>query len=83
MVNLEPIELDIAFAAAATPGTKKKAQTVAVPCPECDDNVKVSARAREGQRIKCDGCNTILEVINSDPIELDIALMSNSLHNRW
>ena len=83
VVNLEPIELDIAIAPAAIPGTKKKTQTIAAPCPECDNNVKISAHAREGQRIKCNGCNSILEVINADPIELDIALRTNSRQNRW
>jgi uncharacterized paraquat-inducible protein A len=82
VVNLEPIELDIAIAATATPGTKKKVQTVDEPCPECDHIVKVSARVREGQHVRCDGCNTILEVINSDPMELGIALMINSRDRR-
>ena len=82
IVNLDPIEVDVMLETNSSSDTKKKGQTVQVPCPECDNPIKVSAHARRGQRIQCDDCHAILEVVNADPLELDVAVLTKFRHNR-
>ena len=40
-------------------------------CPSCDENVQVSPKAREGDMVRCRSCSEQLEVIDTDPYELD------------
>ena len=40
-------------------------------CPSCSSLVDVAARAKLGDRVVCKACNTELEVVWLDPIELD------------
>jgi len=61
---------------------KKKSKTIDVPCPECDNFVKVTKFAREGQQFACSACGNILEVVSVDPLELDIVLNSNLRRKR-
>lgn len=42
-------------------------------CPACDRNIKVPNRPRIGQKLVCPHCDTDLEVIEVDPLELDWA----------
>ncbi|HMQ55941.1 MAG TPA: hypothetical protein PKE64_06585 [Anaerolineae bacterium] len=42
-------------------------------CPECNIRLKVNANVREGQRLRCTACSSILEVVSLDPLELDLA----------
>lgn len=41
-------------------------------CPECEQSIEV-ASARLGLQFPCPKCDTLLEVIETDPIELDWA----------
>lgn len=42
-------------------------------CAECDEEIEVSDRARIGQRVVCPNCGARLEVVSSNPLELDPA----------
>ncbi len=44
-------------------------------CPECGKQVTVGSQSRIGQLIKCKGCGAELEVVWTDPIELDWPMM--------
>jgi len=43
----------------------------AAVCPECDEKIHVNADVDQGDVIICDECETELEVVGLDPIELD------------
>jgi alpha-aminoadipate carrier protein LysW len=40
-------------------------------CAECDEEIEVSDRARLGQRVVCSNCGAQLEVVSTNPLELD------------
>ena len=40
-------------------------------CPACGSKVNLSGRPKMGQHVKCPACNTELEVVWLDPVELD------------
>jgi len=42
-------------------------------CPDCDGEIRLNPHPRLGQRLSCPHCDTDLEVINTDPVELDWA----------
>jgi alpha-aminoadipate carrier protein LysW len=42
-------------------------------CPSCDKAVNLSGDPEIGQRITCPSCQTELEVIDVEPVELDWA----------
>jgi lysine biosynthesis protein LysW len=44
---------------------------VKAECPACNSNVNLGAKPKMGQRVKCNSCNTELEVVWLDPVELD------------
>ena len=77
VVNLRPIELDSAILVNRSAKSSKKTRTLEVPCPECDNLVKLSAFAYEGHRILCNGCHTLFEVVDTNPIELEIVFDAN------
>jgi alpha-aminoadipate/glutamate carrier protein LysW len=42
-------------------------------CPECDAMIDIDEdQVEEGQAIECPECGTELEVVSTEPIELDI-----------
>lgn len=42
-------------------------------CPECDSMIDIEEdRVEEGQSIECPECGAELEVVSTEPIELDI-----------
>ncbi len=43
-------------------------------CPDCDSEVYFSKRPSLGQVVVCRECNAHLEVVETDPIELEWAL---------
>lgn len=43
-------------------------------CPECGHRLKMETRPYQGQEVICRVCQTMLEVINPAPLELDISL---------
>ena len=46
-------------------------------CPACFSHIKVNTPLHEGQIMACSKCKATLEVIDTDPIELDM-YVSNS-----
>jgi lysine biosynthesis protein LysW len=45
-------------------------------CPYCDAVIKID-KPREGQFITCPGCGVELEVVNTDPLEVDFAFIED------
>ncbi len=42
-------------------------------CPECDAEVEIPADAMENELLSCAECGTELEIMNLDPIALELA----------
>jgi lysine biosynthesis protein LysW len=42
-------------------------------CPECDAEVGLGNPVKPGKRITCQSCGAYLEVIDTNPVELDWA----------
>ena len=73
VTNLKPIELDLNVATSQPVKRKNKPPLVEVLCPECDQAVKLRMNVHSGYRLRCNGCQTTLEVVNTNPLELDPA----------
>lgn len=43
-------------------------------CPICDENVYVDAKMVQGDTVFCEECNSDLELVGLDPIELDVQM---------
>lgn len=41
-------------------------------CPECEAAIDVGDDIEEGQRVECPECGAELEVVNTNPLELDV-----------
>jgi lysine biosynthesis protein LysW len=42
-------------------------------CPDCDEKIVLNPKPQIGKRFKCSNCDAELEVIGTDPLELDWA----------
>lgn len=42
-------------------------------CPECEAEIHVDEDVDKGELIHCEECDSTLEVVGLDPIELDLA----------
>lgn len=42
-------------------------------CPECDGEVEIPADAMENELLSCAECGAELEIMNLDPLELELA----------
>lgn len=42
-------------------------------CPECEAEIHVDEDVDKGDRMHCEECDALLEVVGLDPIELDLA----------
>ena len=42
-------------------------------CPDCDEKITLNPKPRVGRRFTCPHCDAELEVISTDPLELDWA----------
>jgi len=42
-------------------------------CPECEAEIHVDEDVDKGEIIHCEECDSTLEVVGLDPIELDLA----------
>jgi len=51
--------------------TGRAVQTAVAACPECDENITLKGKVEWGQQVNCPHCGTELEVINTNPLELD------------
>ena len=52
---------------------ESKPKRVAAECPDCGETVTLRGPVRVGQRVTCPHCESVLEVVESDPVELDWA----------
>jgi lysine biosynthesis protein LysW len=41
-------------------------------CVECDEEIEINDRPRRGLRVICPNCGAQLEVISTNPVELDV-----------
>ena len=82
VVSMNPVELELTSLTDHLAGATQLSNTTEVSCPECDDFIKLKAHAHKGHRVLCRNCNTTLEVINTHPLELEVALMVNYKRNR-
>jgi alpha-aminoadipate/glutamate carrier protein LysW len=46
-------------------------------CPECDASIDVADDVEEGEILECPECNARLEVVNTNPLELDVVPEEN------
>jgi len=53
--------------------TKLKGRPTMSTCPECDAQVTVAATAHAGEIVVCPECQTELEIVSLDPVELALA----------
>ena len=83
VVSLNPLNLELAMLANRSPKLKKELNVIEASCPECEHIIKLSARTRMGEQITCDSCHTPLEVVSTNPLELDVAMTDNSSPNHW
>ena len=51
-------------------------------CPACDAVISAD-NPREGAEIKCPECGEELEVISTDPFEVDFPLDEEDLEDEW
>jgi len=52
---------------------ESKPKRVAAECPDCGEKVTLRGTVTLGQRVTCPHCESVLEVVESDPVELDWA----------
>jgi alpha-aminoadipate carrier protein LysW len=53
--------------------TSKKIKTVTADCPDCGRKITLRGTLVIGQEVICPHCEAELEVIDTDPVELDWA----------
>jgi uncharacterized paraquat-inducible protein A len=82
VVGVKPLELEIATSANRAVKSKKGAGIIEISCPQCEHSLKLSRRVRQGEKVMCGVCHTQLEVIGTEPPELDIAQMKKFRNNR-
>ena len=41
-------------------------------CPECEAAIDLDSEIEEGQQLDCPECGAELEVVNTNPVELDV-----------
>src|SRR5688572_6352460 len=51
----------------------RSSRMASTQCCECDEEIEVAGRIRLGQKIICNHCGAQLEVVATDPLEIDIA----------
>jgi hypothetical protein len=78
---LSPVELELTVSVNHSANPKRQPHTIEVACPECDDFIKLNAHSHPGYRVLCTGCNIALEVVRTNPLELDVALTVKHKYN--
>lgn len=51
--------------------TNRLTKTVVVGCPSCDEDITLKGEIQLGKQLMCPNCGTELEVISTNPVELD------------
>jgi len=76
ITSASPLELDLAITT-AKPKTKQAVLAIEAPRPECDHPIKLKSRIHQGAVFMCENCSADLEVVSTNPVELDLALPVN------
>lgn len=73
VLNTNPIEIDWIYFddKLDTYGRHHVRQTKQAICPLCHDDVPIGSYMKEGHRVFCPGCDSILEIVSVIPLELD------------
>ena len=74
LTSLHPVELDLTMLESHVLSSKKKPHMVEVPCPECEVLLKINPHFHQGYRLECSSCDTILEIVSANPLDIDVAL---------
>jgi lysine biosynthesis protein LysW len=74
ITGLNPVELELTTTVNEVTSTKKRPHIIEVPCPECEDLLKINSHIHPGHRVRCSKCDAILEVASTNPLELDVVL---------
>jgi lysine biosynthesis protein LysW len=74
VVSMIPMELEVDVSTKLT--AEGKSKTVQADCPQCGEFIRLSVHIRQGQQVICSSCQNTLEVVNTNPIELDMAIMA-------
>ncbi len=53
-------------------------------CPECEASIDIGDNElEEGQRLDCPECSAELEVVNTNPVELDVIADEEEEEETW
>ncbi len=52
-------------------------------CPECEATIDVEDELEEGQKMECPECGAELEVVNANPVELDVVKHEEEEEEAW
>ncbi len=81
ITNVNPLELDSLTTGGRANRPKKKNRAVEATCPECDASIKLKPHTPAGYRFSCHKCHIPLEVISTNPLEVDVAFTANVKYN--
>ena len=52
-------------------------------CPECESKIEVDGDVEEGQTLDCPECGAALEVVSTNPAELDVIEHEEGEEDAW
>ena len=52
-------------------------------CPECETKIEMDDDVEEGQTLNCPECGAALEVVNTNPVELDVIEHEDEEEDTW
>ena len=52
---------------------KTSEQAAVAPCPDCGENITLRGPVRVGKEVTCPHCEAELEIVETEPVELDWA----------
>jgi len=52
-------------------------------CPECEAKMEVDDDVEAGQTLDCPECGAALEVVNTNPVELDVIEPEDEEEDAW
>ena len=50
-----------------------EARTALVKCPDCGERIRIGGTIRLGREVVCSNCDAELQIVETDPVELDWA----------
>jgi alpha-aminoadipate carrier protein LysW len=52
-------------------------------CPECRTAIDIEDEVEEGQTVDCPECGVELQVVNTDPVELEVLSSEEEEEEAW